>query len=229
MAGLGLSTHACETGDVEDLRQRLLAVPAGPGTSWERRRYCRSRLEAVLVPEEEAARSVQASQQPELQRLADASSRVFGSGRAAGGARYLQQLDEKLVEEVVEARAAGAPGHDAIVAKWATEARAALRRGCPAAMLFAFEAMRANLPTDPYHRRARALGIELAANQALALRQDFQEGVACAVGARRGEAPRWKHASIAEADADPSLDGLLVETRHAKAIFIEPFVAAAAV
>ena len=57
-----------------------------------------------------------------------------------------------------------------------------------------------------YATRLRAaLDAEYALNSALGLRSDFREGVACAVGVRRGEAPVWSPASLEEARRDPGL------------------------
>lgn len=52
---------------------------------------------------------------------------------------------------------------------------------------------------EPVQAR-RPAGVELAANARLAASPDFAEGVACVVGARRGEAPAWSNA----ADACPA-------------------------
>jgi hypothetical protein len=97
-------------------------------------------------------------------------------------------------------------------------ARAKLARASPAALLVSFEALQLVLPTDPRIRRAKALGIELAANEALSVRADFDEGVACAVGYRKGKAPRWEHQSVRAAAADPAMQAMLDAVRRASPI-----------
>ena len=58
----------------------------------------------------------------------------------------------------------------------------------------------------------------LAAGEALAGRPDFLEGVACAVGAKKGEAPQWQHASVQEAADDPEVMEIVERVRTAKAM-----------
>ena len=111
--------------------------------------------------------------------------------------------------------AAALAAKNATIAAWAKDARAKLRRGCPAALLVADACARADLGEAPLERRAKALGMELVANQALAGRSDFREGVSCAVGAKKGEAPAWEHASLQAAAADPEMAALLEAVREA--------------
>ena len=53
--------------------------------------------------------------------------------------------------------------------------------------------------------RVRALALTLNLTLSLSLSLTFREGVACAVGARRGEAPVWRPATLEEARRDPGL------------------------
>ena len=97
-----------------------------------------------------------------------------------------------------------------------TQHAALVGRGSPAALVLSYAARRAPLGDEPRLRRARALGLEYAAQVGLATRlPDFGEGVACALGTRRGEAPRWAHETVAEAAADPRVRALLEEMRRA--------------
>ena len=49
------------------------------------------------------------------------------------------------------------------------------------------------------------LGFGSGLTLSLTLTLTFREGVACAVGARRGEAPVWRPATLEEAGRDPGL------------------------
>ena len=49
------------------------------------------------------------------------------------------------------------------------------------------------------------LGLGSGSTLSLSLSLIFREGVACAVGARRGEAPVWRPATLEEARRDPGL------------------------
>ena len=119
------------------------------------------------------------------------------------------------------------------VAAWAAETAAAIEGGSPSALLCAAALVARvwadELPAEgdgegegeggeggeggedgegggAYAMRLRAaLDAEYALNSALGLRADFREGVACAVGVRRGEAPAWSPASLEEARLDPGL------------------------
>ena len=59
------------------------------------------------------------------------------------------------------------------------------------------------------------------ANQALAARADFREGVECAVGARKGEVPRWEHASVEEARSDPAVEKMVADLKGAERLCSE--------
>ena len=61
-----------------------------------------------------------------------------------------------------------------------------------------------------------ALGREYAANAALAALPDFQEGVACATGEKKGRPPQWMHASVEEAAKDPKVQAVLAAVRDAE-------------
>lgn len=171
---------------------------------------------------------------------ADAKAEVEGQARAQARAqaaappasstvtcydRGLQQvrwessvrIEAKLDAEAAQAKAQG----DAAAELWAAEAKAKLARGSPAALVVAYEASQLVLPADPLARRAKALGVELVANHALAALPDFQEGVACAVGAKKGEEPVWSHSSVAEAAADLGVQAILETVRRAEPVCIE--------
>jgi hypothetical protein len=90
-----------------------------------------------------------------------------------------------------------------------------LQRGCPTALAVTLDAIdrlaARRGDADPaaarYGRR-----VELAANARLGGAPDFAEGVACVVGARRGERPKWSNdASLVGAIAR-AVDGLGDET-----------------
>ena len=152
-------------------------------------------------------------------KLLDAACRVFDHGPddeddwcAEAAARQLESLVQRLQAEEESALAGG----DEQLEGWAREAREKLGRGSPAALVLSYAARRAPLGDEPRLRRARALGLEYAAQVGLATRlPDFGEGVACALGTRRGEAPRWAHETVAEAAADPRVRALLEEMRRA--------------
>ena len=209
-------------GGVEGLRARL--IDAGESSE---------SIDAALAAE--AAACAEEAASPEvaarLSKLEVAAARVFGGcgGDAAASdapSVALEQLDAKLEAEEATAAETG----DEAMARWAADARQKLARGCPAALLVAHECWQARLVEDdededePSARRASALGVELVANQLLAARPDFQQGVACAVGGKRGEAPQWEHASIEEAANDPGVEAILEQVRGAKRLGVHPLL-----
>jgi len=220
MAATGLCTHVCEADAavIKTLRHRLLScsvdAPGGAATSDE--------LSECLTKQAALCEAMGWAEQDHLTALTAAANRVFGFGRIPSvgimplcwerGCRLLEQLDSKLEEETRLAAIAG----DELVGTWASEARAKLARASPAALLVAYEASQLVLPNDPKLRRTKALGIELAANEALCVRLDFDEGVACAVGSRKGQSPRWEHESVQAAAADPAVEALLNAVRRAR-------------
>jgi enoyl-CoA hydratase len=195
MAATGVATHAivAEEGEAYDsylqlVRERILASDGVVQlASSLRDEYAAARAVAEFVGEET------------LGALDAAAARTFGAG--------LEQLDERLTAEC--------DTEDETVAAWAKDARARLRKSCPAALLVADECARAKLGDEPTARRAGALGMEFAANIALAGSADFQEGVSCAVGAKKGERPVWRHASVDAAAADPAVQAVLEAVRSA--------------
>ena len=60
-----------------------------------------------------------------------------------------------------------------------------------------------------FARRGAALRAERFAVARLCALPDFREGVACAVGERKGEAPRWRHADWAAARGDAAVAEIL--------------------
>ena len=200
MSSTGLATHvACTTADdtaaaLASLRTRVLACPDGAS------------LAAALEPEKTAASTAAATVQDDLlPRLEAAAERVFG---ASG----VEQLFPLLEAE----RSAAAAQSDTDVEAWAADAMAKMSRGCPAALVMAHSISCAKLGESPGARRAQALGMEYAANAALAGRADFQEGVACAVGSQKGAVPRWAHGSIDEALRDPQVATLVAAVAGAE-------------
>ena len=200
MAATGLATHAMEADEGggygtsrAELRERLLAC----GST--------EQLEASLSREGAAARAVAKAVGVErLESLSAAAERCFGPG--------LEQADENLASEY----AAALLDEDEALAAWANDARAKLSRAEPAALLLADECLRVSLGENAVARRAKALGVELAANCKLAGRPAFQEGVSCAVGAKKGEVPRWEHSSVQAAAADPAVAAILEAVREAE-------------
>lgn len=200
MAATGIATHAivAEAGAEldayrQELTRRILACDDRP------------QLEAALRDEQAAAKGVAEYVGGEtLDALCAAAERSFGGDDLLG-------LEARLTAEVEAAAAA----EDATVLAWAKDARAKLLRGSPAALLLAAECGAAELGCEPNARRALALGMELAANQALACLSDFQEGVSCAVGAKKGEVPTWQHASLEAAQADPAMEAMRQAVRQA--------------
>ena len=192
MIASGLATHTCKADDADTLRESLLSA---------------SDVSAALKDAEAAAKDVADAHSDGLASLSDAASRVFGSSSIP-----LESLD--VSAKLQEAAKSG----DGLVEGWAKECLAKFDRGCPAALIVAYEASRLALPKEPYARRAQSIGIELVANQALAGRPDFLEGVACAVGAKKGEAPQWQHASVQEAADDPEVMEIVERVRTAKAM-----------
>ena len=199
MAFTGLATHATGSEeDVAELRARLIqSQPAA--------------FQDVLAREAEDSASLVVAAEPELRRISDAAARVFGSDDG-GGPRPLEHLRSGLADEAARADSAG----DLAVEQWATSTIAQLDRSSPAALILADAAAQLEWPSDPYARRQLALGAEYAVNCALAERDDFQEGVSCAVGDRKGEAPRWKHASVTEAMADHDVMAVCDLLQHAR-------------
>ena len=205
MASTGLTTHivsgetAAEASTAADeLRARLLSCEDAAA------------VDAALADEEFVAAAVAEFVGEEtLMSLDAAAARTFGAG--------LVGLDERLQAEKAAAQAAG----DDIVLSWANDSRAKLARGCPAALLVAYEcalagrslgsdgALETTTKAAQARRRSLALGMEYAANSLLAGRPDFQEGVACAVGGKKGAPPQWAHPSIEAAAEDPALQEVL--------------------
>ena len=169
------------------------------------------------------------------QQAADVSARLLAAPPA--------DLEELLEVEAVRARTVAAAAGQTELRRWAAEADAAataaaavvptegaaaklgawadwtagkMARGCPAALLVAFECSQTTFEGDTSARRAQALGTELVANQLLAARADFQEGVACAVGNKKGKAPMWSHSSLEEAACDPEIVQILEAVRSAE-------------
>jgi len=115
---------------------------------------------------------------------------------------------------------------DAVLAAYATESLQALGasstdgeppRACPTSILAAFHGMRLAHelapPSSPLgsqeeanvtglaQRAETARAVELLVNGRLAARADFEEGVACTVGRKKGEKPQWAPVCSAEVDA----------------------------
>lgn len=201
MTSTGLATHAIVADDgpptdayIADLRERLLVCEDA------------AQVAAALQLERVAAQGISEFVGDDtLERLQAAAERSFGGG--------LTQLDERLAAEEEEG--------DSTVSAWAKDARAKLSRGCPAAVIVANECARASFGEESVARRAAALGMELVANQALAARPDFQEGVSCAVGVKKGQAPEWEHVSIEKAAQDPAVQALLERVRQAEPLSLE--------
>ena len=65
---------------------------------------------------------------------------------------------------------------------------------------------------EEYRAQLRlALDREYALNARLGLRADFAEGVACAIGEKRGETPQWAPPTLAEARGDVWVNAALME------------------
>ena len=228
MASTGLATHSIREAageDVDSLRERLIGCDGDAHALYEA-------LGQACCPTRGTSTA------PGLAALEGTTARVFGrcppSGGGGGGgggggdapalelnqiSLELERLDAKLAAEL-EAAPSWAPS-------WAPAARAQLARASPAALLVTHAASHAlttarDSTAEPYLRRAHALGIELTANQALgSLWGGFEEGVACAVGVKRGEAPRWRHGSVAEAAADPEVREILDRVGRAPPLRLE--------
>ena len=136
------------------------------------------------------------------------------------------------IQESLKEEAAAAAACDVEAAAWLREQSEALERGCPAAQIVTYAALRraalsrqlayacidGSAPTSTAagtrcecatSMRRRSLGMELAANTVLASRADFIEGTSCAIGLRCGSTPVWQHASRQEAAADPQVTELV--------------------
>lgn len=200
MAAAGLSTHACsdQAEAVQSLRERIVS-----SEGWQTLADFESRMigEARDMWRSEARQS-----KAEIARLDAYARGVFASAPRAAAADVWWQGVRTSLEALVARSEATC---DTATLEWATDVHAKLSRASPAALLLARECSELQLPTDAFERRAASLGVELAVNQALGARADFSEGVACAVGAKKGMWPSWEHASIAEAAADPEIKQLL--------------------
>ena len=224
MASTGLATHSIHEAageDIDSLRERLISCDGDADALYEA-------LGQACCPTRGTATA------PGLAALEGTTARVFGiplprgtpSGGGGGGgdatALKLNQISLEL--EQLDAKLAAEPE---AATSWAPAARAQLARASPAALLVTHAASHAlttarDSTADPHLRRAHALGIELTANQALgSLWGGFEEGVACAVGVKRGEAPRWRHGSVAEAAADPEVREILDRVGRALPLRLE--------
>jgi enoyl-CoA hydratase/carnithine racemase len=220
MASTGLATHSIHEAageDIDSLRERLISCDGDADALYEA-------LGQACCPTRGTATA------PGLAALEGTTARVFGRGPPSGGgggggdatALKLNQISLEL--EQLDAKLAAEPE---AATSWAPAARAQLARASPAALLVTHAASHAlttarDSTADPHLRRAHALGIELTANQALgSLWGGFEEGVACAVGVKRGEAPRWRHGSVAEAAADPEVREILDRVGRALPLRLE--------
>jgi enoyl-CoA hydratase len=104
-------------------------------------------------------------------------------------------------------------------------ARAALERLCsgansPASQVVASAVLKGAVQQQQQQQQQlslsydAALGRELAANAQL-LKLDFQEGVAAAVGSKRGSKPLWRHKTWQEARVDPAVAAVLAAVERA--------------
>ena len=225
--GAGLATHFVEgeTADVEDLRAELVAAADGDvGAVIERRCW----------PSGDAAAGQGALDGP----ARDALDSAFGAlGREAAGDDVDALIARLRDARDAAARSVGSCGwRTREVAEASLEllddALAALTGSgaCPAAVGAAFlgfhaahdaiaggaaggataEGASASSAAAAAARVAEtARAIELAINARLAARDDFVEGAACAVGARRGETPAWAAADGALRDADDDIRRLI--------------------
>ena len=148
---------------------------------------------------------------------------AFAEPSAAEAVARLRKLEQEAAFATATAVAFGGGGdagggrEEAARLDWARRTADAIERGCPAshvcsAALIARawgEGIDANDDDDgaAYRRRLRAaLDDEFALNARLGLRRDFRdEGVACAVGARRGEVPAWSPPTLDAARRDPAV------------------------
>jgi hypothetical protein len=220
MASTGLATHSIREAageDIDSLCERLISCDGDADALYEA-------LGQACCPTRGTATA------PGLAALEGTTARVFGRGPPSGGgggggdatALKLNQISLEL--EQLDAKLAAEPE---AATSWAPAARAQLARASPAALLVTHAASHAlttarDSTADPFLRRAHALGIELTANQALgSLWGGFEEGVACAVGVKRGEAPRWRHGSVAEAAADPEVREILDRVGRALPLRLE--------
>ena len=126
---------------------------------------------------------------------------------ASVGLTYAREPTRLAGFAAAEAAAGGEAAEKA--AAWADATRAALRSGSPSAAVVALHALRlgGRISEDfgPAPAAEVAAAVEITANSRLAAADDFAEGVACAIGARRGEEPRWAHRDWAEAARDPAV------------------------
>jgi len=225
MAAGGLCTHVCgadeterqpgqrslpSTSDVAEVVQATYSSLVDCSSAAELRDTIDSCGAAATAPMAAATRTAAGGYE------AAAASLVFAR-ETLDSASALQRLPARLCDAAEVAEAKGALG----LASWARDTRAALSRASPAALLVALECLQLPLPEEPLARRAAALGAELAANQALGCRDEFVEGVACAVGERKGQPPRWEHASVEEAEDDPAVQRLISAVRRAPPLGLE--------
>ncbi len=106
-------------------------------------------------------------------------------------------------------------------AEWLTTAKAALELECPASHIATYHAVRV---AQRGHAQGKwgideSLAVEFVGVGGLGQRGDFVEGVQTAVGDRKGEAPRWSHASWEAAAADPEIQALLARMEGAGVIW----------
>ena len=220
--GAGLATHFIEgeTAVVEDLRAELVAAADGVDDVLERRCW----------PSGDAAAGQGALDGP----ARDALDGAFGAlGREAAGDDVGALIARLRHARDAAARSVGSCGwRTREVAEASLEllddALAALTGGgaCPAAVGAAFLGFHAahdaiaggaaggvsasSAATAATRVAETARAIELALNARLAARDDFVEGAACAVGARRGETPAWAaNADGALRDADDDIRRLV--------------------
>jgi enoyl-CoA hydratase len=108
---------------------------------------------------------------------------------------------------------------------WAHDALERLCSGgnSPAAQVVAYAVLKGVLQKQQQQQQQvalsydAALGRELAANAQL-LKLDFQEGVAAAVGSKRGSKPLWRHKTWQEARDDPAIVEVLAAVETAPPI-----------
>lgn len=211
MAATGLMTHTVlgdderqQSAALDDLRKRVFECAD------------RKELKAALDNERIASAALsEFASGTTLRSLEAAAERTFGGGSLAELearlTKELQSAQEVLGKQTPLERQAGA---EETVVAWARDARARLSKGCPAALVVADEVSRALLSvSDPKLRRSKALGLELAVNTALGSCDDFQQGVACAVGEKKGTRPKWSHADIATAAADARVAEIIALVR----------------
>lgn len=126
--------------------------------------------------------------------------RTFGAGVGAG--RYaIQKIVEALESEAFLAAQEGDPKRQ----RWVQDALKALEDGCPAAQMLTLWVWDTSFAVgwgEGGFDRAAALGLELEANAILSTREDFGEGVECAVGAKRKQRPQWQHGCLEEVAND---------------------------